>query len=215
VGSTCQRRLPSPRALSLCRVGPGCQCQFRLLARPSPPSASQARLVSAPSCYHRTPALSLSLVASWDRPASFAFPAPDVDQHAHTRARTPRSPATSPAHAPQLLFEHRPHPHSLSHPSSHNLAISRALHTSLNLAGDPRPLCRSSSPPEAALGHPELRPEVRHPFPCSVFPIVLRCWPISASPKVGRGGPPHPRGGQPNWPSPVPPRQPLAFPSPC
>jgi hypothetical protein len=106
-------------------------------------------------------------------------------------ARTPRSPATSPAHAPQLLSEQCPCPHSLPRPISHSLALSRALLTPLNLAGDPRPSCQSSSPPEATPGHPELRPEVRHLFPCSVFPIVLRSWPISASSEVGRGGPPH------------------------
>jgi hypothetical protein len=116
-----------------------------------------------------------------------------------------RSPTTSPAHAPQLLFEHRPRPHSLPHPILHILTLSRALPTPFNLARDPRPPCQSSSPPEAAPGHPELHPEVIHPFPCSVFLIVLRCWPISASLEVGRGGPPHPHGGRPNWPGPVPP----------
>jgi hypothetical protein len=115
----------------------------------------------------------------------------------------------------QLLFEHCPRPHSLPRPISHNLALSHALPTPLDLAGDPRPLCQSSSPTEAAPGYPELRPEVRHPFPCSVFPIVLRCWPILASLVVGHGDPPHPRGGRPNWFGLVPPRQPLVFPSPC
>ena len=158
---------------------------------------------------------SLSLSTPWDRPVCSAFPTPVVDQHARTRARTPRSPATSPARAPQHLFEHRPRPHSFPRPISHSLALSRALPTLLDLAGDPRPPCQSSSPPEATPGHPELRSKVRHPFLCSVFPIVLRCWPISASPEVGRGGPPQSRGGRPNWPGPVPPRQPLVFPSPC
>jgi hypothetical protein len=166
-----------------------------------------------PNRYPRAPALSLA--APWDRPVSSAFIAPAVDQHARTRARTPRSPATSPSHAPQLLFEQLPCPHSLPCLISHSLALSRALLSSLGLARDPRPPCQSSSPPKAAPGHPELHPEVRHPFPCSVFPIVLHCSPISASSKVRRGGPPHPRGGWPNWPGPVPPRRPLAFPSTC
>jgi hypothetical protein len=166
-----------------------------------------------PSRCPRTPALSLATL--WDPSVSSAFPAPAVDQRARTRTRMPRSPATSPAHAPQLLFEHRPRPHSLPRPISHSLALSRALPTPLNLTGDPRPPCQSSSLPEATPGHPELRPKVRHPLPCSVFPIVLRCWPILASPEVGRGGPSHPRRGRPNWPGLVPPRRSLRFPSLC
>jgi hypothetical protein len=71
-----------------------------------------------------------------------------VDQQ---HARTPRSPATSPTHAPQLFFEHRPHPHSLPCPISCRLALSRALPSLLDLAGDPRPPCRSPSPLEAPL----------------------------------------------------------------
>jgi hypothetical protein len=125
----------------------------------------------APVAFPHAP--TLSLVALWDRPVSSAFPAPAVDQHARTRARTPRSRATSPAHAPQLLFEHRPCPHSLPHPISHSLAPSRALLALLGLAGDPRPSCHSSSPSEAALGHPELRPEVRHPsVPLALLKLV-------------------------------------------
>jgi hypothetical protein len=119
------------------------------------------------------------------------------------------------AHAPQLLFEHRPHSHSLPCPISRKLTLSRALPTLLDLAGDQRPPCQSSSLPEAAPGHPELRPEVRHPFPCSVFPSMLRCWPIVASLEVGCGSPSHPRGGRPNWPGPVPPRRPWRSPRPA
>jgi hypothetical protein len=79
-----------------------------------------------PSRCPRAPALSLA--ASWDPSVSFALPAPAVDQRARTRARMPRSLVTSLAHAPQLLFEHRPRPHSLPCPISHSLALSRSAH---------------------------------------------------------------------------------------
>jgi hypothetical protein len=72
----------------------------------------------------------------------------------------------SPAHAPQLRFEHRPHPHSLPCLTSCKLTLSRALLSPLALAGVPRPPCWLSSPSEAAPSHPELCPEVRNPFPC-------------------------------------------------
>jgi hypothetical protein len=105
-------------------------------------------------------------------------PCPAVDQHAHTHTRTPRSPATSPAHAPQLLFEHHPHPHSLPHSILRKLALSRAQPTPLDLAGDPRSACRSSSLPKAMPSHPELRPEVRRLFSCLVSLIHASPWPI-------------------------------------
>jgi hypothetical protein len=72
----------------------------------------------------------------------------------------------SPAHAPQLPFEHRPHLHSLPCLTSRKLTLSRALLSSLALAGVPRPPCWLSSPSEAAPSHPELCPEVRNLFPC-------------------------------------------------
>jgi hypothetical protein len=74
----------------------------------------------------------------------------------------------SPAHAPQLPFEHRPHPHSLPCLTTHKLTHSRTLLSPLALAGVPCPLCQLSSPLEAAPSHPELRPEVRNMFPCLV-----------------------------------------------
>jgi hypothetical protein len=72
----------------------------------------------------------------------------------------------SPAHAPQLSFEHRPHLHSLPCLTSRKLTLSRALLSPLALAGVPRPPCWLSSPSEAAPSHPELCPEVRNLFPC-------------------------------------------------
>eukprot|EP00267_Zea_mays_P054476 XP_020407715.1 vegetative cell wall protein gp1-like [Zea mays] len=106
-----------------------------------------------------------------------------MDQH----ARTPRSPAMSPAHAPQLPFEHRPHPFSLPSLISSKLTISRALLLPLILAGVPRPSCRPSSPSEAARSHTELRPEPTFLFlflptaPASVF---------AAPPPPSRAAPP-------------------------
>jgi hypothetical protein len=83
-------------------------------------------------------------------------------------ARTPRTPTTSPAHAPQLPFEHCPHPISLSCLISRKLTLSRALPLPLALAGDPHPPYRPSSPPEAALSLHERRPKVRNSLPSSV-----------------------------------------------
>jgi hypothetical protein len=215
VGSTCQRCFPSARAFSpspstqwghsvavscprlypplpLCLAGPPRQRAEPFPTRARSPSLRRGTPLSAPPS-----------------------PRPTVDQHARPHARTPRSPATSLTHAPQLLFEHHPHLHSLPCPVSHSLALSRALPMPLDLAGDPRPPCLSPSSPEATPSDPELRPEVRHPFPCSVSPIMLCRRPISASPEFGRGGPPRPRSDRPNWSGPVPPRRSLVFPSLC
>jgi hypothetical protein len=215
-----------PCALSLCPVGRvvGTGC---LRPRAPLPLFLVSPLRQTLSRFPRTPALSRCTAGP-----TCQLRLPRAQPWTGTRALTPRSPATSLAHTPQVapghvarprrvpcllffLLEPRLHPHSLPCPISHSPALSRALPMPLDLAGDPRPSCRSYSPSEAAPDHPELHPEVRHPFPCSVFPIVLHRWPISASPEVGRGGPPHPRGGHPNWPSPVPPRWSLVFPSPC
>jgi hypothetical protein len=59
-------------------------------------------LRQAPSGYPRAP--TLPLAAPWDPPVSSAFPAPTVDQHTRTRARSPSNSATLPAHAAQLLL---------------------------------------------------------------------------------------------------------------
>jgi hypothetical protein len=89
-------------------------------------------------------------------------------------------------------------PPSLPHLISRSPAPARALPTPSDLAGDPRPPPWSSSLSKAAPSAPELCPEVRHPFPCSVSLITLCRRPISASLEFGRGGPPHPRGDRPN-----------------
>jgi hypothetical protein len=84
------------------------------------------------------------------------------------RALTLRSPATSPAHAPQLPFGHRPHPHSLPCLISSKLIVSHALLSPLALAGVPWPRRRPSSPLEVAPSHLDYRPKVRNLFSCSV-----------------------------------------------
>jgi hypothetical protein len=111
-----------------------------------------------------------------------------VRTRAHRRNSRPRRPPTRPS----SLLEPRPCPHSLPRLISHSSALSRALPTPPDAAGDPRPLPRPSSSPETAPSHPELRPEVRHLCPCLISPISLCARPILASPVLGRGGPPRP-----------------------
>jgi hypothetical protein len=76
----------------------------------------------------------------------------------HTR-QEPR-PRRLPTRPSSLLSTARTR--SLSYLISRKLTLSLALPSPLALAGDPRPPCRPSSPPEAAPSHPELRLEVRN-----------------------------------------------------
>jgi hypothetical protein len=95
----------------------------------------------------------LPLAAPWDRPVSSAFPTP-MDQHARTHARTPRSLATSPAHAPSFFL-------STAHTCTRSPVPFRA--SSLSLALCP---CRSTSPETRArrAGH------LAHRKPCQANP---------------------------------------------
>jgi hypothetical protein len=79
-----------------------------------------------------------------------------------------------------------------------SLSLSLALPSLLDLAGDPRPPCRSSSPPEASASDPELRPEVRHPSPRSVSPNYALSLANSALLEFSPGGPPRPHGDRSN-----------------
>jgi hypothetical protein len=116
VGASCLH----PRApLPLCLAGPSRQC-----AEPLPPRAR-----------------SLSLC----RGTALSAPPSPRPPWTNTRARMPRSPAMSPTHAPHLLFEHRPHPHSLPRPISHSLALSCDLPTPFDLTRDPHLPRQSSS----------------------------------------------------------------------
>jgi hypothetical protein len=172
-GPTCQRLFPSPvRSLSV----------------------SRARSASRRAVAPRVP---FSLSASWTCLVSSTFVALAMDRHVRTRARRwvsrPRhppmrsapflEPCQCPTHTPRLI--------------SHTLALSRALLSPPDAAGDLRPCSRPSSSLETAPSLLELRPEVRHPSPCP-FSLIAPCVrPISPSPVLGRGGPPRSRGGRP------------------
>jgi hypothetical protein len=162
--------LPSGAALST---------PVALACAPLSLSALRARLISVLSCFPRTPAPSCCAVGP---PSQLRLPRypPWTSMH----ARTPRSPTTSPAHAASSLLSTAST--SLHHPISRKLALSRALPLLLDLAGDPYPSCRSSSPPEAVPSDPKLRPEVRHPFPFSVSPNSALSSANSASPEFAR-----------------------------
>jgi hypothetical protein len=158
-------RLSVPDCPALSSLSRSLPSRAKLLAsvssptRPSSLSALRARFDS-----HRAvaPTRPSSLSAPWASPVSSALPVPAVDQRAHSRT-SPESSATTPAHAPQLLFEPRPPPHSLPCLISRSPAPARALPTPSNLAGDPRPPPRSSSSTEATPSDPELRPDVGRP----------------------------------------------------
>jgi hypothetical protein len=139
-----------------------------------------------PSCQRDElfpPARPLPLVAPGGAALS-ALPSPRtvVDQ----RARTSRSLTTSPAHAPQRPFEHGLHPHSLPCLILRKLTLSHTLLSPLDFAEVPWLCCRSSSSQEAAPSHPELCPEVRHLFSCSVSPNSALSWPIRLHRGFGR-----------------------------
>jgi hypothetical protein len=174
VGSTCQRRFPPPHAL---------------LPLPLPSGAG----LSAPAAFAYAPPFPLCIVGP-PRQRNESFPrAPhSLSLHCGTflsalpsprtvmdqRARTPRTPATSPAHAPQLPLEHRPHSLSLPCLISRKPTLSRALPSPLMLARVPRPPYRPSSLSEAAPSLPERHPEVRNSLPCSVSFNSASPWPI-------------------------------------
>jgi hypothetical protein len=111
------------------------------------------------------------------RGASLSAP-PSPQTAVDQRARTLRTPATSPAHAPYLPFEHRSRPLSLPCLISPTPTLSCALSPTPKLAGDPRQPCRPSKPLVAASGLPEHRPKVRNSLPCSVSLIFVLLWPI-------------------------------------
>jgi hypothetical protein len=151
----------------------------------SPPSARWGRSIGVDFLRLRAQALSLScgpdllplraipsahslpLAAPWGPLSDPPSMQTAMDQH----ARTPRTPATSPAHVPHLSFEHRPHLFSLPYLISHKLTLSHALPSLLTLVGEPRPSYQPSSPPKATSSHLELRPKVRNLFICLVYLI--------------------------------------------
>ena len=175
MGPICRRPFFSPaRSLSLCLAGPDRQSPSRWPAHPFS-----------------------SLSAPWACPVSSAPSALAVDRRVRTRARRrisrPRRPPTRPA----PFLEPRQCPAHTPRLISHSFTLSRALPTPPAAAGDPRPRSRPSSLPETAPSLPKLRPEVRHPSPCPISPIVPSVRTISPSPVLGRGGLSCSRGGRP------------------
>jgi hypothetical protein len=188
VSGSSPSRAPS---LPRCQVGLICRRQFfsPALSLSHGPGSPVTELLP------RAPLPSLS--APWACPISSAPSALAVDRRVRTRTRRrisrPRRPPTRPA----PFLEPRQCPAHASRLISHSFTLSRALPTPPAAAGDPRPRSQPSSSPETAPSLPELRPEVRHPSPCPIFPIVPCVRPISPSPVLGRGRPPCSCGGRP------------------
>jgi hypothetical protein len=188
---------PLPRALSLslsARWGRSVGASFPSPACSPSLSVSRTRIASR-RAIARTPLSSLP--APWASPISSVFSALAVDRRVCTCARhrvsRPRRPPTRPA----PFIEPCQCPAHTPHLISRSFTLSRALPTPPAAAGDPRLRSRPSSSPETAPSLPELRPEVRHLFPCPISLIVPCVRSISPSPVLGRGGPPCSRGDRP------------------
>jgi hypothetical protein len=170
-------------------VGAGFFTRALLLSLPRGPILPGAESLTRASAF--------PLSTPWACPVRSDLPAPTVDQRVRTRAchrvSRPRHPPTRPA----PFLEPRPCPALVPRLISHSFALSRIVPSPPDAAGDLRPRSRSSSSPETVPSLPELRPKVRHLYPCPIFHIALCAWPILASPMLGRGGLPFLRGGQP------------------
>jgi hypothetical protein len=156
-----------PLALSLCLAGPDRQSPIRCPAHPFSLCAVGLPCQFCPLRAHRGPAC------------------------AHSRT-SPDFSATTPAHAPSSLLRAPLVP--CAHPSPH-FAQLHPLSRSARAASR-HPCSRPSSSLETAPSLPELRPEVRHPFPCPISPIAPCARPILPSPVLGHGGSPCSRGGR-------------------
>jgi hypothetical protein len=186
-GSSPSRAPSPPRSLP---SGPACQRQFSSPRAPSL-SVSWARSASRRVVALHAPFSSLCAV---DPTCQFCpLRARHGPARAHSRTSSDFS-TTMPAHAPSSLLRDPPVPRA--HPLPH-FAQLHPLSRSAHAAGDPRPRSRPSSSSETAPSLPELRPEVRHPSPCPISPIVPCVRPISPSPVLGRGGSPCSRDGRP------------------
>jgi hypothetical protein len=121
-------------------------------------------------------------------------------RHGRARAHSRTSPdfsATMPAHTPSSLLRAPPMPRARPSPHFAQLhPLSRSAHAA-SRRWRPAPMFPAIHSPKTAPSLPEFRPEVRHPSPCPISPIVPCVRAISPSPVLGRGGPPCSRGG---WP---------------
>jgi hypothetical protein len=135
--------------LSLCLMGPVRQLPSHCPARPLFFSLCRGPVPSVPSS-SRSPGTSACALVHF---AGF------LGHDARPRAQLPfLEPRQCPAHTPRL--------------TSLDFTLSRALPTPPIAAGDPRPRSRPSSSLKTAPSLPELRPEVRHPFPCPISLIA-------------------------------------------
>jgi hypothetical protein len=180
--SAANLRRAHPPYLARCPVGPDYRRQFSSPRAPSL-SVSRARSASRRAVAPHAPFSSLCVVGL---PVSSAPSALFVDRrvltHARRRISRPRRPPTRPAPflEPRQCPAHNPRLILLS------FTLSRALPSSQDTAGDPRPCSRPSSSSETAPSLTELRPEVRHPSPCPISLIAPCVWPISPSPVLAR-----------------------------
>jgi hypothetical protein len=160
--------------LSLCLAGPVRQLPSHCPARPLFLSLRRGPALSVPP----------SSCSSWTGACALAHFARFLGHDARPRAQLPfLEPRQCPTHTPRL--------------TSLDFTLSRALPTPPAAAGDPRPRSRPSSSLETAPSLPELRPEVRHPFPCPISLIAPYVRPISPLLVLDRGGPPRSCGGRP------------------
>jgi hypothetical protein len=181
VGSTWQRRFPSARASS---PSPSAQWGLFVGASCPRPRVPFPLCLTGPPRQHAEPfpPRPLPLTASWD-PCQLRLPRDPLwtSTRALKHARRDPRPRRPPTHPSSLLSTARtrtrfPVPFRIG-----SLSLTRSA-----LAARPRrrpaPAVPVTYPPEVAPSDPELRPVVRHSFPCSVSPIILCRQPISASP---------------------------------
>jgi hypothetical protein len=188
--------VPLSRARSLSRSLPGganlsAPVSFTRLVSLS---ASRARFAS---CRAVAPRVPFALSAPWTYPVSSAPSALAVDQRVRTCAHRLISRPRCLLTCPTPILEPRQCPAHTPRFISHTLALSRALPSPPDAAGDPRPRSRPSNSPDTTPSLPELRREVRHPSPCPISLIAPCVRPISPLPVLGRGGSPCSRGGRP------------------
>jgi hypothetical protein len=134
-----------PPSLALCSVGPTCRRQFPSPIRSLSLSISRARFASAEPLPPHVP---FSLSAPWACLVRYAFPAHAVDRRVRTRARRRISQPRTPPTPPTPFLETHQCPAPAPRLISHTLALSRALPSPPDAAGDPSLRSQPSSSPE-------------------------------------------------------------------